>query len=275
MKIRYFLLLLIIGCLFLIFIQLKRESKSETTPPPQATDLSTPSPTSTSTEKPTPSPTVQKLSKKLYKVAAIGDSMIETIGGNLDYLYKELKKKYPDTDFYMYNFGISSENVIEGLARFDKPFAHSDRSYPSISEVKPDVIIVGSYAYNPPQGDTKTLHFNALSEMIKKARSITGNTYVLAEIAPLKENFGNGPGGINWPPELVATHVAKIVDLMQNARSLPGALNVRLIDVYSKTTSENSPYGQAKFVDSYDNIHPSIYGHTFMAQVMVEVIKFP
>ncbi|OGM11366.1 hypothetical protein A2V80_02450 [Candidatus Woesebacteria bacterium RBG_16_39_8b] len=228
---------------------------------------------------PVPSPSVmpsaspdQILSKDKYKIAIVGDSMVETMGDNLDYLATALKEKYPDTEFEMYNYGVGSENVLEGSDRLVKSFAHDKRNYPPITVVKPDVIIVGSWAYNPPAEYDKNVHWNYLAGIINKSKEISGKVYVLAEVAPLEDDFGKGPKGVNWPSELVAFHIQKIVELMQNARHLPNALGVSLIDVYSQTTQENSLYGKTEYVDASDHIHPSVLGHTITAETIRDTI---
>jgi hypothetical protein len=210
--------------------------------------------------------------KKSYVVAAIGDSMVETMGDSLDYLKASLKEKYPGTEFAMYNYGVGAEKVTSGLERFDKPFNHGSRNYPPITHLKPDVLIVGSYAYNPFDDYNRDGHWLALAGLVLKARSVTPNTYMLAEIAPIEEGFGNGPGGVNWPDEIVAGHVPKILEQMENAIGISKVLGVPLINVYEKTRVEGSRYGKVEFVSSHDNIHPSVYGQVFTAEEETEVI---
>lgn len=244
--------------------------------------LSTPTPIvkvlATATEAtPTPAPTptpIPKLSQDVYKIAAIGDSMIDTMGGNLEYLLAELKKKYPTTHFYMYNYGRGSENVTEGLARFSDPFSNNDRHYPALSDVKPDIIIVGSWGYNPLVDKDISIYRDTLTKVLTKAKSLGSQVYLLAEIAPLSDKFGSGPGGVNWPADMAKKQSDKIVTDLSNARSVPQSLGIPLIDVYSKTTALNSPYGEVEYVDAHDNIHPSVFGHTFMAKIIASALQF-
>ena len=108
--------------------------QAESSPKTQLSQSSSPKPTSS----PSPAP---KLSKSTYTIALFGDSMIDTMGENLDYLDKALKAKYPQTNFQLYNYGIGSQNVEEGLARFENNFSYQSRNYPPIGQIKPDVII--------------------------------------------------------------------------------------------------------------------------------------
>ena len=114
--------------------------------------------------------------KQGYVVAAIGDSMVETMGDSLDYLKAELKEKYPGTEFAMYNYGIGAEKVTGALERLDKPFIRGTRNYPPLTHLNPDVLIVGSYAYNPFDEYNRNAHWLALA----KAYSTPGmNTCLL------------------------------------------------------------------------------------------------
>lgn len=224
----------------------------------------------------TPSPTPTEVvspKKKSYKIAAIGDSMIETMGDSLDYLKADLKKKYPGTQFIMYNYGVGAENVSTADDQFDIPFVHGDKSYPPLSELKPDVLIVGSFAYNPFATYDRNKHWLMLSDLVGKAQKVTNNVYLLAEIAPSEKNFGRGPGGVNWPQDIVGPHLQKIIEQMQNAIGISKAMNVPLIDVYGKSRDGDSPYGKEDYISSNDHIHPSVAGQIFTAQEIVNSIK--
>jgi hypothetical protein len=213
-----------------------------------------------------------KPKKESYVIAAIGDSMVETMGDSLDYLKASLKEKYPDTEFAMYNYGIGAEKVTSGLERFDKPLNHGTRNYAPLTELKPDVLIVGSYAYNPFDIYSRDGHWLALAGLVLKAKNVTPNVYMLAEIAPLESGFGKGPGGVNWPDEIVKEHVPKIIEQMENAIGISEILGIQLVNVYEKTTKEGSKYGKVEFVSSHDNIHPSVYGQVFTAELVAEEI---
>lgn len=65
----------------------------------------------------------------MYKIAIFGDSMVDTMSEQLEYLQANLKIKYPNILFEYYNFGIGSQNVLEGLARFHQPFSYKTRNF--------------------------------------------------------------------------------------------------------------------------------------------------
>ncbi len=213
------------------------------------------------------------LTKKEYVIAAIGDSMIETMGNSLDYLQRDLENRYPGTKFTMYNYGIGGEKVTGGLWRLNKPYDLGSRHFPPLSELRPDILIVGSYAYNPFDIPNPTVHRNQLAELVNQARQISGKVYMIAEIAPLKDGFGTGPGGVNWPEALADEQTAEIENQMQNVFGIAKTLTVPVIDIYNKSKVFGSNYGNTKYVSSHDNIHPSVEGESFMARVIVDSLN--
>ena len=227
----------------------------------------------TTTPKPTHQPSFKSLSKEKYTIAIIGDSMEETMGDSLDYLQKSLKEIYPTTKFSMYNYGIGSEKVTEGLERLNKPFDRGNRHYPPLTELKPDILIVGSYAYNPFDTHDPLNHHNKLAELVNRARQITPKTYMLAEIAPIESGFGTGVGGVNWPEDLASKHTLKIIDQMQNSLVISKELTLPLINVFDASKKANSTYGKPQYISTHDHIHPSILGQIFTAENIVKQLN--
>ena len=213
--------------------------------------------------------------KESYLIAIIGDSMVETMGGNLEYLKEELENKYPDAVFVYYNFGKGSENVEEGLARFDDDYSHSGRSFQSVPTINPDILVVGSYAYNPFSPHDKNKHWSLLGDMVKRAQGTDARVYMLAEIAPLAVGLGKGVGGVNWPEDKAHEHSKTIIEQLENAIGLAGTLGVDLIDAYNPSRVEDSSFGIIEYVDGHDGIHPSVEGHIFMAKLIADKIEAP
>ena len=69
---------------------------------PTLTPALTPSPIPLST--PILTPIILK--KTSYSIAIFGDSMVDTMGEKLEYLQETLGKKYPQTKFDLYNYGV-------------------------------------------------------------------------------------------------------------------------------------------------------------------------
>lgn len=214
------------------------------------------------------------LSKKSYIIAFIGDSMIETMGGGLPYVYEKLKQKYPKTEFVLYNYGIGSENLVEATSRLSIPYSYKDREFPPLPELGADIIVIGSYSYNPIAPFDKNEAWLLLADFINKIKVMSPKTYLLAEIAPIKEGFGKGIGGVNWPPEVVGPHIESIFAGLENSLRLAEVLEVETINVFKESKVADSRYGDAKYVSTYDGIHYSEEGQALTAKVIVDTLKF-
>lgn len=208
--------------------------------------------------------------KPSYKIAVIGDSFVDTMGDYLPYLDHALQRRYPRTFFDMYNYGIGGQGINQGLARFSSPYHYNGRNYPAIPDLHPDIIVVASFAYNPLNPYERDRHWIMLDELVKNAKSVTPNVYVLSEIAPLIHDFGRG--SINWDhPEI---HVSHIIDGLENAEGIAKAEHVTLIDAFAKSQVNSSHEGKREYINAGDNIHPSLAGHEFMANLMAQLIRF-
>ncbi|MBI1862871.1 SGNH/GDSL hydrolase family protein [Candidatus Microgenomates bacterium] len=210
--------------------------------------------------------------KDSFKIAVYGDSMVDTMGEGLPYLDKALKKKYPQVKFTLLNYGMGAQNAEDGLARFDKEYRYKNRSHPSLSTVDADIIILGSFAYNPFDPFDRDKHWLALSRLIEKAKDTHADVYVLAEIAPLRSDFGKGPAGVNWDRVTAYEHSGKIIKQLENAVGLSKNLNVILINAYEKSIITAKSEGKREYVSISDGIHPSIKGQEFMADEIAKTL---
>ena len=237
--------------------------------PTSAFSTPTVAPTETPVPSPTaiPTPTIIKLPKDSYTIAVFGDSMVDTMGERLEYLEHSLKRKYPATNFNLYNYGKGAQHVEDGLARFYSQFDYQDRHYPPISQIKPDIIILGSFAYNPFFPYDRNRHWLGLARLIDEARTLTPNVYLLDEIRPLRSDFGHGPNGVNWDESTSLEHSGRIIEQLENAIGLSKSKDVSLIDAF------NPSLGDKKYVNPSDGIHPSVAGHEFTADLIASTIK--
>ena len=215
-----------------------------------------------------------KLSKKNYTVVLIGDSIVDTMGEVCEYLDKALKNTHPDTSFLCYNYGVGSQNITEGLARFHSRFDYQTRHYPPISEIKPDIIILGSFAYNVLTPHSRDQHWNDLTRLVREAQTTGASVYLLAEIAPRRADFGKGPQGVNWENNTTNKHSENIKERIENVLGLAKSLNIPLIDTYTPSLLPGQKEVVAHFINPSDGIHPSVLGHQFMAGIIASTIVF-
>lgn len=210
--------------------------------------------------------------KDNFKIAIFGDSMIDVMGDGLPYLEKALKKKYPEVEFTLYNYGMGAQNVDEGLNRFDKDYKYKTRSYSSLATLDADIIIVGSFAYNPFDPFDRDKHWLSLTRLVEKAKDTHADVYLLAEIAPLRSDFGRGPQGVNWERVTAYEHSGKIIKQLENAVGLSKNLNVILINTYEKSIISAKTEGKREYVNLSDGIHQSIKGQEFMADEIANAL---
>lgn len=222
-----------------------------------------------------PTPTLQarpKPSKSTYSIALYGDSMVDTMGEDLPYLAEALAVSYPETKFNLYNYGIGAQNVAAGLERVNSAFSYQTRSYVPIAQINADIIIIGSFAYNPFVPHNRDLHWQTLTQLIMELKKTDADLYMLVEIAPIYSGFGVGPGGINWVDEIAKEQAVNIKQQLESALSLAKAVGLPLIDAYSPSQVAGG-FGDKVYVSTHDGIHPSVEGHHLIAGVIVKTVK--
>lgn len=210
--------------------------------------------------------------KASYKVAVFGDSMIDTMGTKVQALQDSLKKKYPSTVFLFYNYGEGAENVERGLSRFDKPFISGDRNYPPLTTLGADIIILGSYAYNPFSPFDRDKHWIMLSNLVEKAKATNAEVYLLADIAPVRAEFGRGPKGANWDSVTAYEKSGQVIQLLENTVGISKNLNVILVNAFEKSTVTVRGDGKREYVSTQDGIHPSDVGQKFVGEQIANTL---
>lgn len=263
-------LIVVVG-VYKVFLVLNASSK------PTLTKVLVPSPTPL----PPPSPTLQPsptktltLPKSSYIIALYGDSYIDTMVDTPVNIKTILQKKYPTTTFTIYNYGIGAENIEAGLNRWDSSFSNRGRDYPPITQINADIIVIGAFSYNPFSPHDAAKHKELLKELVSKAKQTSAKVYILAEIAPLGPQFGVGPKGVNWTPDVAIEHSHHIIDQIQNAFAVGNELGVPVMDAYNPSKNPGSEFGDPGYVNRDDGIHPSVAGHALIANVMVSTISF-
>jgi lysophospholipase L1-like esterase len=212
---------------------------------------------------------VPNLTKKTITLAVYGDSMVDTMETGLPYLEAALRPYYPQAQFKLLNYGIGAETIDKGLARFNQGYSYKDRNYPSITQAGAEVIIIESFGYNPQGEAGLDTQWSALSQMVSQAQASGAKVLLLATIAPTKVQFGQGPGGIDWPTDLAWEHATLINRYLDNLVKLGQSLGVPVIDAYHASLSAEGE-GILAYISSHDHIHPSVAGHQFVAGLIAK-----
>jgi uncharacterized surface protein with fasciclin (FAS1) repeats len=211
--------------------------------------------------------------KRTYSIVFIGDSLVDTMQTSFPYVTESLHNRFPDVDFKLYNYGIGAENVETGLTRFDQQLIYKDRIYPPLSTLSPDMIIIGSWAYNPFSPNDPQKHKILLTEVVRKAQATGAHIYLLEELAPLGADFAKGVGGVSFSKEEAIKHSERIIEQLQNAKDIAKSLYIPLIDVYDKTKLPTSKFGQIIYTNQTDGIHPSPLGHRLTADIITQTVQ--
>lgn len=233
---------------------------------------STPSPTVIQSPTPTIASSL-RLSKESYTIALYGDSMVDTMGEKLEILQKELYRSYPKKMFKLFNYGIGAQNIEMGVARFENDFANKERVYPPITTIKPDIIILGTFAYNPFVPQDLEKYKTQLTILIQKSKNVTPQIYLLAEIGPKKTGFGEGEHGINWSDDQAYQQTLLIIEQLKAAINVANAQGIPVINAYEKSLVDDI-FGNPIYVRSEDGIHPSYEGHVLMGKAIISSLKF-
>ncbi len=208
------------------------------------------------------------------EVAVFGDSMVDVMGTSLPYLRSYLQNYYPQAQLQLFNYGIGAQNIEQALTRIEENYHYQERDYPSLPELNPDIIVLGSFSYNPFEKDKDELyqHWANLAVLVDLIKNKTSSRIImLAEIAPNKENFGQGPKGVNWSAEVSQKHAVKIQEYLKNTISFAKAYELPLADAYSLSLVENEE-GNLKYINSEDHIHQNSAGNNLMAQLIAQEI---
>jgi len=203
-------------------------------------------------------------------IALFGDSMIDTMETDAPYLKKALKSSYPNIDFNLLNYGIGAQSVTKGLDRLNENINYKDRQYQAIFNSNADIFIIESFAYNPL--DNSEEYETNMRSLLNQFVGLGKPVYFLATIAPLKVNFGKGPGGVNWDSDTAWTHATKIDSYLEKGISIARSLNIPVIDCYHPTLQTNGE-GITIYVNKHDGIHPSVSGHQFIADKIAHMIS--
>ncbi len=214
-----------------------------------------------------------ELPKDVYWIALTGDSMIETLG-DAKHLQNELEEKYEGTEFKIFNYAKGARNVSTALEDFDDSFIYKEYSFSPIQVLKPDVVIVGSSAYNVFDPPNRDLHWLEYTRLVQEAQKITPHVYMLAEPAPRRSGFGIGVDGLVWEPSTAWTHTGHIIDQLENVLALSDTLGIPVIDAYTPSLEDGAQQGKRELINTSDNIHLSEEGKIFLAKKIVEVLDF-
>lgn len=208
-----------------------------------------------------------------YRIMLVGDSMIESLGPNTQLLRQHLIELYPKHEFVNYNFSFGSTNIKTLPDRLTEGYNYIGTTYPSVLSQGFDLIIIGSFAYNPLSDDPDGLskHIKILDESVRKLieQKPKSAVAILLPIAPSKENFAKGVYDLS--PEQRKIWALERISYINAVSTFAKSKEIPLIDVYNKSLDENGGV-DLKYINKDDYIHPSVEGVDLMAKTIAEFI---
>lgn len=218
---------------------------------------------------PTPTPF-----KTGYKIALLGDSMVDTLGPELWHLKTLLTKEYPNYSFTLYNYGQGGTNLDSGLFRLIHETDYLGQKYPPLLNYRPDILVVESFAYNHWSGEKYDLdrHWLTLAKIIDTLKIVSPETKIIlaATIAPNAHTYGDGV--LNWPVELKRQAAQITKAYLQNLTNFAVSQGFPLADAYHPSM-DGFGQGLPKYINQGDHLHPSGEGGLLFSQKIVESIK--
>ncbi len=216
--------------------------------------------------------TPRNTQKELYKVAVLGDSMIDTMG-DFAYLKEELKKYFPKTKFEIYNYGAGATTIEVGLSHLLADFTYNHQTKAALLNVNPDIVVVESFAYNHwdnTQGDLdrQWLAMADIAGTIKR-RSKDIKIIFATTIAPYCPTYTDGSA--NLPPERKLIECETVKSYLKNTINFATSQNYPLADAY--TASLINDEGLPNNINQKDHIHPSELGQQLFSKILAKTIS--
>lgn len=236
------------------------------------TQIETPTPTPTPTIALSTAPPITEATvvvpkniggiSKTVSIALLGDSMIETLYS--DILNKSLLTYYPNSTFNISNFGSPSQTIEYGKKRLES----------EIIPLKPDIIVIESFAYNNfgNTEDSMNRHWLELGAITTIIKTKLPNTKIIlaTTICPNPITFGNGSEFRFSSME--KQEKAKTISLyLKNTINFATSQNFLLADTYS-ISCDRSGQGLPELINTQDNIHPSELGKQLFADTLSQTI---
>lgn len=251
-------------------------SFSELEVPTASNAADAPSPTPTLSPTPTPSPIpVRHTKQQTVTIALLGDSMIDTLGPDAPHLVNALKKIYPDTTFVIKNLGVGGKPIDDGIDRITNGYTYLGSSYPSLTAINPDVVVVESFGYNPTGKDPEAIDHHWL-ELARAVDTIKNNLpyakiVIAATIAPNSVRFGDGALGLAFSSEDKQKRTENIKKYIETAIKFAKSEHIPLADAYH-TSIDATGNGKLAYINSGDHIHYSDAGRTLMGSKIAGAI---
>ena len=178
------------------------------------------------------------MSRKIVKIAALGDSMTESLGESFSELFEILSKLYPDMDFKFFNYGVGGTRAGYGLWRLTHEYEYNTKTWPSLVSLEPDMVLLESFAYNNASDGIYAdglKHFTEMHMQIVETlhEKTSAKIIFVATIAPDIKHFLEGNMNFIYTPESVLRRMAEDrIKYLKEGLRIAGNLDLPIANVY-------------------------------------------
>lgn len=229
------------------------------------------------TEKPVKQSNTDEINTQLkgeYRIAILGDSMVDTAGEGFFGLEKRLNDYYTQADIKIFNYGAGATDLENGLFRLTNDYQYLGKTVPALLTVEPKIVIIESMAYNhwsdtQEDLDRQWLTMGKIAETIKKHSQ--AKAVFLTTIAPNTKVYAKNIGGLNLTEEDRLNRVKTVRMYLKNMINFSNSQEVPLINIYQATLGADGE-GELKYI-AEDGLHPSGEGHKLTAEMIFSYLK--
>ncbi len=219
--------------------------------------------------------TPRRARKNAFIIAAIGDSMTDTLGPDLGGLAGKLNRAYPGVSFSLLNYGVGATNIDHGITRITNDYDYMGRHVPSLVSQRPDVIVIESFGYNPYPFDEGAMdkYWLALSRAVDTIRSNLPEARIViaATIAPNWDAFGDGAPGVSFSDQAKREHVTVVKRYLENTVRFAQSQGLPLADAYHPSLQADGN-GKLQYINGGDHIHYSDSGRDLFGRTVTQSI---
>ena len=220
---------------------------------------------------PTSTPTIVQ-SRQNYKLALIGDSMIDTLSENI--CQKSFVSYFPQTNFQLLKYGYGSTTIESALKRLTEMTVYLGKNYSSVLSQNPDLIVIESFAYNNYGNSESGInrYRQALSDIIKVIKTQSPKTKIVlaATIAPNSISFGNGLKDVHFSALEKIEKTSTIKLYLQNIINYGNENNLPVANAYQSSLFNQE--GLESLISSGDHLHPSPLGTQLFCDTLAKTI---
>ncbi len=208
-------------------------------------------------------------------VAVLGDSMVDVLQPDLPQLHSALRNYYSGADLQLFNFGVGASDLEYAVERLTNDYEYLGSKYPSVLSVKPDVLVIESFAYNNFGYEKSGLdkQWMLIGDIITKTKKLSPDTQIVlaATIGPNSTIYAKGVDGIEWNQAERLVRTETVRKYLENIINFANSQGYPIADAYHASIDS---YGEGKpvYINAQDKLHPSGPGGELFCKKIADAI---